>query len=57
MRPDDHDPESCPVCKGRASTEFVEQVRAAAAQPTIVMTPAEVKAWLDQSDTSAMGAR
>lgn len=57
MRDDGHDPESCPVCEGRVSTEFIERLRAAAAQPTTVMSPAEVEAWLKQFDTSATGAK
>jgi hypothetical protein len=49
---DDHD-DSCPICRGEMSDEFVERMQAAAAQPGRTMTAEEFLAWLDSLNTGS----
>lgn len=42
----DHGDESCPICRGEMSDEFVERMKAAAAQPGRAMTVEEASEWL-----------
>jgi hypothetical protein len=46
---DDGTDEPCPICRGEVSPEFVERIKAAAAQPGQVMTIAEFNVWLRAS--------
>jgi len=42
-----HGDETCPICRGDVSGEFVSIIEQAAAQPGRVMTAEEFIAWLD----------
>ena len=44
---DDHGNETCPICRGDVSSEFVSIIEQAAAQPGRAMTADEFTAWLD----------
>lgn len=44
---DDEADEPCPICRGEMSSEFVERMKAAAAQPGRRMTAKEAIEWLD----------
>ena len=46
---DDGADEPCPICRGEVSPEFVERIKAAAAQPGQVMTIDEFNVWLRAS--------
>ena len=48
----DHDC-GCPFCRGDVATEIIEEIKVAAAQPGVTMTPAEFLRWLEGLEPAA----